>query len=209
MMVPDRTDAHTAEENLSNEPLDARVLAIDYNAVGEKHKEWKVVSIEVKEYQWEDWPLEGPLSLGHLVPHFNSFGGDPKRWLGEWMRAKGVQDNDRIAHEMRCLVECLYIAGCYDQLNLCCLASLEVIARRLQGIVDAYSSGSPSNPDWQTARIITSYKGPDDAIAPSLRTWAARRNKGVTKRRSTSHSPEPRFASSAKISPRMRRPPRQ
>ena len=67
MMVPDRTDAHAAEENLSNEPLDARVLAIDYNAVGEKHKEWKVVSIEVKEYQWEDWPLEGPLSLGHLV----------------------------------------------------------------------------------------------------------------------------------------------
>ena len=82
------------------------MLAIDYNAVGEKHKEWKVVSIEVKEYQWEDWPLEGPLSLGHLVRHFNSFGGDPKRWLGEWMRAKGVQDNDRIAHEMRCLVEC-------------------------------------------------------------------------------------------------------
>ena len=63
-----RTDAHKpAEENLSNEPLDARVLAIDYNAVGERHKEWKVVSIQVKEYQWEDWPLEGPLSLGHLV----------------------------------------------------------------------------------------------------------------------------------------------
>ncbi len=43
--------------------------------------------------------------------------------------------------------------------------------------MEAYSAGSAGNPDWGAARIITSYKTPDDAISPQLRTWAARRGK--------------------------------
>ena len=46
-----------------------------------------------------------------------------------------------------------------------------------KGIVDAYSAGAPNNPDSSSARVITGYKGAEDAISPALRTWAARRNK--------------------------------
>ena len=59
---------------------------------------------------------------------------------------------------------------------------MEVGSRRIQGIVDAFASGSPGNP----ARVITGYKGADDAVAPNLRSWAAAR----TRRRSTWQLPE-------------------
>ena len=98
----------------------------------------------------------------------------------EWLRAKHVQDIDRVAFEMKCLAECLYVAGTYDQLNVASLGCLEVISRRMQGIVEAYASGSPGQPDWHCARVITSYRGPDEAIAPGLRSWAAKKNKEET-----------------------------
>ena len=160
-----------------SDSLDARVLEVDYNAAGERHKDWKQLILEARDYQFSDWPLEGPLSTAHLLRHFEKFGGDPKRWLSEWMRAKQVSETDRVAFEMRTLVDCLYTAGSYDQVNVPALASMEIVARRLQGIVDAYAAGSPGNPDWSSARVITGYRGAEDAIAPALRSWASRRNK--------------------------------
>ena len=154
---------------------DARVLDVDYDAQGERYKEWRQVSIESKEYVFSDWPLDGPLTTGHLVKHFAKFGGDPKRWLTDWMRSKQIQDNDRITFEMKVLIESLYLAGTYDQLNLSCLASVEVLSRRIQAVVDAYSAGPI--PDWGSAKVMTLYKSPEDAISPQLRTWAARKNK--------------------------------
>lgn len=122
---------------------DARVLDVDYDSSGERYKEWRQVSLEVREYQW---PLDGPLTVTHLVRRFQKFGGNPKRWLGDWMRSKQVQEGDRITFEMKVLVEALFVAGTYDQLNLAGLASMEVLARRVQAVVDAYSA-CPI-PDW-------------------------------------------------------------
>ena len=82
-----------------------------------------------------------------------NFGGDPKRWLVEWFRAKGIQDQERVAHEMRCLIKAVYTAGIYDQLNLSSLASVEILARRIQAVVDAYARGVAAcrigvQPEW-------------------------------------------------------------
>ena len=88
-----------------------------------------------------------------------------------------MSDSDRVAFEMRTLIDCLFTAGSYDQLNVPSLACMEIISRRVQGTVDAYSAGSPGNPDWSSARVITGYKGAEDAISPALRAWAARRSK--------------------------------
>ena len=57
---------------------------------------WTQLVLEAKDYNFHDWPLEGPLSTAHLLRHFEKFGGDPKRWLAEWMRAKQVNEGDRI-----------------------------------------------------------------------------------------------------------------
>eukprot|EP00959_Pyramimonas_sp_CCMP1952_P243674 5093468-Pyramimonas_sp.AAC.1 len=42
-------------------------------------------------------------------------GGDPRLWLREYLREKGLASADRVAHELRCICEALYMAGCYDQ----------------------------------------------------------------------------------------------
>ncbi len=62
---------------------DARTLEVDYDEQGERFKEWRKVMTEVREYSFSDWPLEGPMTVLHLVKHFGRHGGDPKRWLGE------------------------------------------------------------------------------------------------------------------------------
>ena len=93
-----------------------------------RHKEWREVVNECKQYEFADWPLEGPMSVGHLIRHFHNFGGDSKRWLLEWMRSKNISENDRVAHEMRCLADFMFTAGSYDQINLVSLAGCEVIA---------------------------------------------------------------------------------
>ncbi len=170
-----KQDAEKVEESSVGE--DARTLEVDYDEQGERYKEWRKVVTEVREYSFPDWPLEGPMTVLHLVKHFGRHGGDPKRWLSEWMRARHISETDRVSFEMRCLVDIVYLAGCYDQLNLPVLASVETACRRIQAIVEAYSAGSAGTPDWGAARIITAYKTPDDAISPQLRTWAARRGK--------------------------------
>ena len=154
---------------------DARVLDVDYDTEGERFKEWRQVTLECRDFNFSDWPLDGPLTTQHFLKHTARHGGDPKRWLAEWMRAKQIQEGDRVSFEMKVLIECLYIGGTYDQLNLSGLASIEIIARRIQAIVDAYSAGPI--PDWHSAKVMTLYRSPEDAISPQLRSWAARRNK--------------------------------
>ena len=156
---------------------DARTLSVEFDDQGERYKPWRDLVKECREYGYPDWPHEGPQTVLHLLRHMLKNGGSPKQWLLIWARQKGIHDNDRVMHEMRALMEILESGGCYDQLNLPTLACMETVARRVQSIVDAYSSGSASSPDWGAARIITGYVGPDDLVSPAFRNWAARRGK--------------------------------
>lgn len=105
------------------------------------------------------------------------FGGDPKQWLELWARQKSISDQDRVKHELRCLMDVLYLGGTFDQLNMPVLASFETVARRVQCIVDAYAAGGSGAPDWGNAKLFTGYTGPEDLVMPQLKTWAARRGK--------------------------------
>ena len=156
---------------------DARTLPVEYDEQGERYKPWRDVCKEVREYSYPDWVHEGPQSCLHLIKHMQKNGGSPKLWLQVWSRFKGIQDNDRVMHEMRVLMECLEHGGSYDQLNLASLACMETISRRVQSIVDAYNSGSSSAPDWGAARILSGYQGPEDVVTPGLRSWAAKKGK--------------------------------
>lgn len=70
----------------------------------------------------------------------HKFGGDPRQCLQLWARQKGIYETDRVMHELRCLTDSFYYGGTFDQLNLPVLASTEVLARRIQSIVEAYSA---------------------------------------------------------------------
>ena len=58
------------------------------------------------------------------------------------------------------------------------LASFEAAGRRLQTIVEAYSSSASGGPpDWNHARLFTGVASADDLVSPELRSWAARKGR--------------------------------
>lgn len=170
-------DPGATKPSEDEEPEDARILAIDFDSHGERHKEMRQVVQESEEFSWKDWPMEGPLCTLHLLKQMWKNGGSPKHWLQVWSKYKAIQENDRIMFEMRTLVDSLELACVYDQLNCPALASFEVISRRIMAVVDAFNAGSSSMPDWGAAKVMTGYRGPEDVISPQLRQWAARKGK--------------------------------
>ena len=156
---------------------DVRTTWIDFDEEGKRFKDWRRVVADSKSHDFKDWPHEGPLSCLRVMTHMFRHGGTPKLWMQLWMKNKNIHENDRVAHEMRVLVECLEFGGGYDQLNMPCLASFETICRRLQSIVDAYEKSTNGTPDWGNAKLFSGHASPDDLVAPSLRTWAAKRGK--------------------------------
>jgi len=158
-----------------SEEGDARTLWVDYDDQGVRFKPWKQVVSESQVEEYQDFPLDGPPTLHHLAKHMERNGGDPRLWLQIWIREKKLDANDRAVHEMKSLVDMIYYGGTYDQFNLGGAVALEVAARRLQLIVDAYSN--PSRPNWENAKLFSGQASPEDCISPTFRAWMARRSK--------------------------------
>ena len=156
---------------------DARTLWAEFDEQGERYREWRRVVADSTPHAWKDWPHQGPSSLMHMLKHFMKHGGEPKSWFQIWLRKHHLQETDRTAHEVRCLVEALWLGGTYDQVNMPALASFEILGRRLQTIVEAYSSSAGGVPDWQHAKLFTGAASADDLVSPELRSWAAKKGK--------------------------------
>ena len=97
-------------------------------------------------------------------------------WLDIYVRNKNISRSDRTYHELQVLVEIFYVAGVYDQVNGGGLACLEVAARRIQTIVDAYAV-DPAKPSWSNARFYSGVGSVDDLVSPDLRQYVARQAK--------------------------------
>ena len=154
---------------------DARTLWIDIDEHGERYKRWRDVCKECFTPVFDEKPLEGPATSLHLIKVTERQGGDPRLWLQGWMRQKKMEPTDRTAHELKVLCDCLYYAGVYDQVNIPALISLEIVARRIQAIADAYTN--PNKPSWENAKIFTGQGTADDVVSPTFRTYAVRKNK--------------------------------
>ena len=72
--------------------------------------------------------------------------------MAHWLRDQSLKSMDLVAHELRLLVETLRESGSHDQLNLEGLAGLEIVARRVQRITEAYPKTQESK--WGTARFL-------------------------------------------------------
>lgn len=154
---------------------EVRTLWVDYDEHGERFKRWRDVCCESYAPTFGEKPLEGPCTALHTIKHTERHGGDPRLWLQLWMRSKHIESGDRTYHEMKVLVDSLYFAGTFDQVNIPALMAMEVICRRIQAIVDAYSN--PSRPSWENAKIFAGQGGPEDIVSPTFRTYAQKKNK--------------------------------
>lgn len=173
-----RTDTKPKEEDPEeghDHHGDARTLWVDIDEHGERYKRWRDVCKECFTPVFDEKPLEGPATSLHLIKVTERQGGDPRLWLQGWMRQKKMEPTDRTAHELKVLCDCLYFAGVYDQVNIPALISLEIVARRIQAIADAYTN--PNKPSWENAKIFTGQGTADDVVSPTFRTYAVRKNK--------------------------------
>ena len=173
-----------AEELFASKPVvvvekeaasDARTLWVDWDAQGERHKEWRNVCSEAYVHEFEPYPLDGAPTCLYMCKGMLRNGGDPRRWMENFLREKSISSNERIVHEMRCLVDCLWYLGCVDQVNLGGLVGAEVVARRLASIVEAY--GDAGRVDWQAARHYRGQASVEEVIAPSLRSFVMKKAK--------------------------------
>ncbi len=103
-------------------------------------------------------------------------GGQPKLWFAEWAKETGISRRDRAWHEVNSLIEALYVAGTYDQLNVGASVALEVIARRLLQYVEAYAHGA-DNPNWSSAKHFAGTRSALDLVPEEMRSYASRLSK--------------------------------
>ena len=155
---------------------DIRTLAVDFDAHGERYKDWRAVPVEAYHEMPDPYPLDGPPSALYLVKHMERHGRTPKGWVEMFVRDRGLSSGDRVVHELRCLAEILELAGTFDQLNVCSLASLEFLCRRIQAVVEAHSQNA-QKPDYSSVTLFSGVSKPLDAVAPELKAFVARRAK--------------------------------
>ena len=82
---------------------------MEYDEQGERYRDWRRVVADSTSHSWSDWPHQGPPSLLFSLKHFLKHGGEPRSWYQLWLRKHGLQETDRTSHEVRSLVEILYL----------------------------------------------------------------------------------------------------
>ncbi|CAK0880153.1 unnamed protein product [Prorocentrum cordatum] len=133
---------------------DTRTLWVEWDEQGERFKEFRKAINESVSHDWGHQRLEGGLTCLHTCKMMYRTSGPPRAWLEKFLRA-------------------LEEAGCFDQLNLGGLACLEVVARRLNAIVDAYKRGGA--PSFANAKYLTPLGEADELPAPASRQRVSRR----------------------------------
>jgi hypothetical protein len=154
-------------------PEDVRTLWVDYDSQGERNKDWREVVNESRVNRYRDNPLDGPPCCLSVCKHMLRVGGDPRQWLSAWIREKKLDSGDRVCHELRTLIEVLYLGGVYDQLNVGSVLCLEAASRRVQAIVEAYSVSSVK-PQWSLAKYFTGEINAEDGLCKELRSHATK-----------------------------------
>ena len=163
----DKTDDSSQEE--------IRTLWVDFDEHGERFKRWRDVCKESYAPTLEDKPIDGPLTALHFIKHAERHGGDVRQWLQLWCRSKHIEVTDRVYHELKVLTDAIHYAGTHDQVNIPALISMELLCRRVQSIVEAYTN--PARPSWEHAKVFQGQGSPEDIVSPVFRTYAAKKNK--------------------------------
>ncbi|CAK0824653.1 unnamed protein product, partial [Prorocentrum cordatum] len=155
---------------------DLRTCWIDVDETGSRFKEWRKVVQESSQEVFSDSSLRGPPACLEVCRKMYRHGGTPKIWFQEWCKETGISRRDRADHEVQTLIERLYLAGTYGQVNMGALASLEVIARRLLQYTEAYSH-SADHANWAAAKQLAGTTNPLDLVPEALRSYASRLSK--------------------------------
>jgi len=151
-VTPGRGPGHlpwpAKEVMAGDENEEIRVLDIDRDTRGIRFKNFRDAVGECTVQNWPDSPLDNPPTTLSLVASMERQHGDPLRWFAAWTLSKKIQERDRTYHEMLTYCRALYYSLTHGQLNVGSLVCLEILAQRVQGLLDAYEEAPHKRPDF-------------------------------------------------------------
>jgi hypothetical protein len=106
-----------------------------------------VVAKQSSVQRYPDNPLEGPSTTLGLMKHMGRFGGNPRLWLGIWVRDHHLERSDRVYRELVVLIDLLCIWGRVRPAEYASVVCFERASRRMQTMLDAYRAPSRA-PNW-------------------------------------------------------------
>lgn len=172
----------------TSDRLDARVLTVQYDAHGQRYRPFREAVADMEEYRWPDWPVTGVMTVLWCLKFMLQKAGSPLAWHAQWKTNGKLSDNDALVmhHEAQCRF--LETAACYDQLDLCCLASAELACRQLQvceeRLADKFIDDKDQPNDFY---LMSGTSGRSQlCVCPELKAWVAeeaRKESAVLKER--------------------------
>jgi len=126
---------------------DVRTLEVKFGVNGSRSRQFKDTVLEMAQVEFEDFPLEPRTTL----PYLKAVCSVSESAFGQhlaWVQQSKIPDGDRAIHEDEVLARATDLAVGYDSLNICNLASFELLVRRRQLLADAHSY-NPSAPSYE------------------------------------------------------------
>ena len=153
---------------------DARTSPILLDAQGLRFREFRHGVALLDAHPWDDWPCSGPRTVLWVCKFMVQKSGTPLSWHQQWKMLGKLGDAEHLvmSHEFAC--RALEVGVCYDQVNIACLASYEILARQIQTVEDLLSHKFE---DASTSTDISLMSGVSSrsvlCISPELKAWIA------------------------------------
>ena len=155
---------------------DVRTMAVQYNASGEREREFRAAVNDMSQDEWPDWPIRGPRTCRWVLSFMREHGGTPRGWRRRWQSEMRLQSTDGgvLLHETCC--QFLESLCCFDQLNAPNLAAAEHACRQLQAVEERWKDRVVGSSEAQGAQAdLALYAGQQTranlCIAPQLSAW--------------------------------------
>ena len=125
---------------------DARILAVSGNDQGRRVRMWRDVVSELSVSPFVDWPISGPRTTEWCLRFINRRGGGPLDHHFWWKQTHSLGRHDYGVDIHENGMRAIERAGCYDGLDLCNLACVEVMMRQLQLVEYVYAQDALAAP---------------------------------------------------------------
>lgn len=107
----------------------------------------------MRQSELPDWTFEGPRATQEMLSSVLQGTADLTSYHLQWIQHSGVNQKSSISHEHKCLIECLRLAICRDQLDVTNLMSMELLTRRIIQLELAVSR-NPSSPEFGGLELL-------------------------------------------------------
>jgi hypothetical protein len=153
---------------------DARTLGISRDGDGARFKEFHSAVQECKAVDFQDWPINGPRTVKHVITQMLNHGGSALGHHQSWRVACKLQPTDGPSMEHESWSRVLDAMMSYDQLDVTNLASAELVVRAIQRIEEKHKHKISSSEDAGEGSLFMGAAGGSRSglvISPKLTEW--------------------------------------